>query len=94
MVTEGPVVGVSGATTPHGDRVAAATGNRFRCEHVAVGSIGEALQAWDEVADGAVAVSPADQFRQTVRGGLNRVGHDRNLEKRERIIIYTFAQLT
>lgn len=45
--------------------------------------MGEVLQAGDEVADGAVAVGPADQFTQTVRGGLNWVGHDINLEERE-----------
>ena len=42
------------------------------------------LQAGDEGADGAVAVSPADEFTQTVRGGLNRVGHGRNLETESR----------
>lgn len=82
MVTEGPVVGVSSATTPHGDGDAAAMGTWFWSQHVR--ATGEVLQAGDEVADGAVAVSPADEFTQTIRGGLNRVGHDRNLQKRER----------
>ncbi|KAF3848874.1 hypothetical protein F7725_015371 [Dissostichus mawsoni] len=71
MLTEGPVVGVSIGTTPHGDRDAAAVGTGFCCQRCTVG--GELLQAGEEAADGAVAVSPADQFTQTVRGGLNRV---------------------
>lgn len=78
------MVGVSGATTPHGDGAVAAMGTRVRCQHGTVGAAGDVPQAGDEVADGAVAVSPADQFTQTVRGGLKRVGHDRQLEKIER----------
>ncbi|KAG7216601.1 hypothetical protein INR49_023310 [Caranx melampygus] len=33
---------------------------------------GEVLQTGDEAADGAVAVSPADELTQTVRGGLDQ----------------------
>lgn len=75
------MVGVSSGTTPHCHRDAAATGTGFRCQHVTVGAAGEVLQAGNEAADGAVAVGPADEFTQAVRGGLNRVGHDGNLEK-------------
>lgn len=82
MVTERPVVGVANATTPHSNRAAAAVGTGFCCQHI--GTTREGLQAGDEVADGAVAVSPADEFTQIVRGGLNQVGHDRHLEWRKR----------
>lgn len=56
------MIGVSSATTPHGDGDAAAVGTGFRCQHVTVGTRGEVLQAGDEVADGAVAVSPSDKL--------------------------------
>lgn len=66
-VGEGPVVGVSGAAAPYGDGdAAAAAGTGVRR--------GEVSQAGDEAADGAVAVGPADQLTQAVRGGLER--HD------------------
>lgn len=78
------MVGVSGAAAPHGNRDgAAAVGARLGCQDVTVGAAGEVLKAGDEVADCAVAVSPADQFTQTVRGRLNRVGHDHGLQERE-----------
>lgn len=79
MVTEGPVVGMSGGTAPHSNRDAAAMGMGFWCQHVTVGSTGKVLQAGDEVADGAVTVSPADEFTQAVRGCMNQVGHDGKL---------------
>lgn len=84
MVTDGPVVGMSSTTAPHSDRGTAAMEIGFWCQHVTIRTMGEMLQTGDEVADGAMAVSPADKFTQTVRGGLNRVGHDKNLEQRER----------
>lgn len=78
------MVGVSSTTTPNGDRDTAGMGYGLQCKYVTIGTTSEVLQAGDEVADGAVAVSPVDEFTQTVRGGLNWVGHDRNLQKKER----------
>lgn len=82
MVTEGPVVGVSRAAAPHSDRDTAAMVTGSWGRHTAVRSGGGVLQAGDEVADGAVAVSPTDEFTQTVGGCLNRVGHGGNLEEK------------
>lgn len=70
------MVGVSSPTAPHSNGDAA----RFSCQHIAVGATGDVLQAGEEVTDGAVAVSPADEFTQTVRGGLNQAGHHRMSE--------------
>jgi len=84
VVTEGPAVGVSSGTTPPCNRDTATVETQFRHQHITMGTTGELLQAGDEAADGSVAVSPADQFTETVRGGLNRVGHVVNLEERER----------
>lgn len=93
-VTEGPVVGVSSTTTPYSDRDVVAMGTRARCQHGAVGAAGEAPQTGDEVADGAVAVGPADQFTQTVRGGLKQPRHDGELQKTEiRWCLQAVAQL-
>lgn len=66
MVTEGPMVGMSSAATPHSNRDAASIGTRFWCQHVIVRTTGKVLQAGDEVADGAMTVSPADKFTKTV----------------------------
>lgn len=78
------MVRMAGRTTPQGHRYAATMETGFRCQHITMGTTGEVLQAGDEVADGSVAVSPADQFAKTAGGGLNWVGHDIHLEKRER----------
>lgn len=42
------------------------------------------LQTGDEAADGAVAVSPAHEMTQTVRGGLDQVRHVRNLQQKKK----------
>ena len=60
MVTEGPVVGMSGATAPYSYRDCAAMGTGFWCQYIRIRPPGKVLEAGDEVADGAVAVSPAD----------------------------------
>lgn len=74
------MVGVSSPTAPHSNGDAATVRTRFSCQHIAVGATGDVLQAGEEVTDGAVAVSPADKFTQTVRGGLNQAGHHRMSE--------------
>lgn len=78
------MVGVSSPTAPNGNGDRATVETRFWCQYVGIRTASEVLQAGDEVADGAVAVSPSDEFAQTVRGGLKRVGHVRDLEQRER----------
>lgn len=70
------MVSVSGSAAPHSNMDAATVWTRFSCQRTAAGAAGDVLQAGEEAADGPVAVSPADEFTQTVRSGLNRAGHD------------------
>lgn len=79
------MVGVPSSADPNSNGARAAIGTGFRCQYANIRTPGEVLQAGDEVADGAVAVGPADEIAQTVRGGLNQVGHVRNLQQREKV---------